>query len=406
MTEIYNFDHLIPRKNTNCVKWDIADALFREKEILPMWVADMDLPIAKPITEALKQRADHEIYGYGISEPQSTVEAVISRLKRKYNWDVNPEWVLFTPGVVPSIFHIIRTLTIPGDAILLQDPVYYPFWSAIEDNGCQVANNPLLYQQQQYTVNFDHLEECFKPKNRMGSIPNRIKGMLLCNPHNPVGRVWSRDELVRMGEIVIKHNAVMIADEIHCELLLKGARHIPFASISKEFEQNSITCMAPSKTFNLAGLDTSIVIIPNPDLRNQFKLRTKGFLPSCNVFGLVALEAAYRHGDIWLNQFLAYLEGNLALLTSYFEQHIPEIKVIHPEGTYLVWLDCRSLGLSARDLESFMNQEAKVGLDHGVAFGPSGDGFERINIACPRPILQEALVRIEKAVRSLSTQNA
>jgi cystathionine beta-lyase len=400
--EQYDFDRVIPRKGTDCAKWDGARYVFGSRGVLPMWVADMDFPIARPITEALRKRTEHEIYGYPVSEPPSTIDAVIRRLKRKYDWEVKPEWVLFTPGVVPSLYSIIRSLSVPGDSIILQDPVYYPFWSAIEDNGCHIANNALRLTGNRYEIDFEGLTKQFLPKRRMGAIPNRVKAMILCNPHNPVGRVWTKEELTRMGEIVIGHNAIMIADEIHCELLYKGFRHTPFATISEEFAQRSVTCLAPSKTFNLAGLEASVLIIPNQQLRETFKTIRKGFLPSCTTFGLVAMEAAFKKGDDWLDQFLVYLHGNLDLLLAFFKERIPRIKVIEPEGTYLVWLDCRSLGMDALALERFMNQTAKVGLDHGKAFGPNGEGFERINIACPRSILIEGLQRIERAVAGLS----
>lgn len=399
--EHYDFDKVIPRKNTDCAKWDASGYLFGSNDVLPMWVADMDLPIARPITEALRRRTEHEIYGYSLSEPESVVEAIISRLDRLYNWKVKPEWIQLTPGVVPSLYTIIRSLTVPGDTVIHQDPVYYPFWSAIEYNGCQVGNNPLQLVGDKYQVDFDDLERQFRPKNRMGVLPSRVKAMILCNPHNPVGRVWTKEELTRMGELVVKKNAVMIADEIHCELLFKGYQHTPFASISSEFEQRSITCIAPSKTFNLAGLEASVVIIPDREIRENFKTTRKGFLPTCNIFGMVAMEAAFREGDVWLEQFLRYMQTNLDFLADYFSRKIPKIKVIQPEGTYLVWLDCRELGLNPSELEDFMNRKAKVGLDHGSAFGPSGAGFERINIACPRSLLEEGLQRIERAVNEL-----
>ncbi len=399
--ESYDFDKVIPRKNTDCAKWDAASFLFGSEEVIPMWVADMDFPIARPITEALRKRTEHEIYGYSLPEPASTLAAVTERMKKNYNWEVKPEWIVFTPGVVPALYSIIRSLTAPGDSVIHQDPVYYPFWSAIEDNGCQVLNNPLQLKGGKYRIDFDHLKTLFRPRVRMTPLAQRVRAMILCNPHNPVGRVWTKEELVRMGEIIIGNGAIMISDEIHCELLFKGQEHIPFAKLSEEFAQNSITCIAPSKTFNLAGLEASVLIIPNRSLRSRFSAIRKGFLPSVNIFGLVAMEAAFRNGDVWLDQLLVYLQGNLDFLVDYFQQKIPRIKVIKPEGTYLVWLDCRDLGMNAAELETFMNSEAKVGLDHGIAFGPGGEGFERINIACPRSILEQALQRIEKAVSRL-----
>ncbi len=402
MMEAYNFDRVISRKNTNCAKWDAAEFLFGEKDVIPMWVADMDLPIARPITEALRKRTEHEVYGYSLPVAFSTIEAVIKRMQRKYDWQIKPEWIVTTPGIVPALYTAVRAYTIPGDAVILQDPVYYPFWGAIENNGCHVADNPLKLTDGYYEIDFDDLAARFEPTVRMLPSPSRVRLMILCSPHNPVGRVWSREELIRMGEIVIGNGAIVVADEIHCELLFKGQRHFPFASLSKDFEQNSVTCIAASKTFNLAGLEASILIIPNAELRQKFEQTRKGFLPDGNIFGMVALEAAFNHGDEWLEQLLDYLQQNLEFLTAYFERHIPQIKVIKPEGTYLVWLDCRQLGMQPQELAEFMSRQARVGLDHGVAFGPNGKGFERINIACPRSVLEKALKRIERAVKALA----
>lgn len=399
--EKYDFNKIIDRQNTNSAKWDAAPFLFGDNDVLPMWVADMDLPVAKPITEAIKARADHEIYGYSMAEPMSAIHAVIDRMRRNYDWEVKPEWITFAPGVVPALYSILRSLTVPGDSVIHQGPVYYPFWSAIEDNGCHVANNVLKLENGKYVMDYDDLGNHFKPKSRMTPLPARVKAMILCNPHNPVGRVWKEEELREMGEIIIRNGAVVISDEIHCELLFKGEKHVPFARLSNEFEQNSITCIAPSKTFNLAGLGASVIIIPNEKLRESFKKIRKGFLPSCSIFGMVALEAAFNYGDVWLEQFLDHLQHNLDLLVNYFEQYIPKIRVIKPEGTYLVWLDCRELNMNSDELAEFMNREARVGLDHGIAFGPSGAGFERINIACPQPMLEEGLSRIAAAVERI-----
>jgi len=397
----YDFDRVIPRYGTDCMKWDGAESIFGDKDVIPMWVADMDLPIAQPITEALQKRAQHPIYGYPLPAIPATIEAVVKRMKRKFDWTIQPEWVVITPGVVSALYAAIKAFTIPGDRVIHQDPIYYPFWSIIENNGCQVANNPLRLVGNRYEIDFDDLESKFQPTQLMVPTPSRVKAMLLCNPHNPVGRVWTEAELRRMGEIVIGHGALMIADEIHGELLFKGQRHLPFATLSETFAQNSLVCMAPSKTFNLAGLEASVIIIPNDRLRQQFNRARRGFMSLGNVFGSVALEAAFNEGDEWLEQLLDYLQGNLDFLRTFFEQQIPRIQVIPPEGTYLVWLDCRGLGLDARQLMTFMNRQAKVGLDHGFIFGPSGEGFERINIACPRSLLEQALQRIKAAVDSL-----
>ena len=396
----YDFDCVIDRRNTDCAKWDAVEPVFGSEDIIPMWVADMDFPIAKPITEALRKRIEHEIYGY--TRPGlPLIEAVVNRMQQKYNWGIEPEWIVFTPGVIPALHVAVRAFTHPGDEVVIQEPVYYPFWSAITDNGCSVVNNTLELIGGHYEANFEDLERKFVPRVRMVPSPSRAKMMILCSPHNPVGRVWTKEELVRMGEIVIKNDAIVVSDEIHCELLFRGAQHIPFASISEEFEQHSVVCMAASKTFNVAGLAASTIIIPNMKLRDTFNNARAGILPRPNVLALKALEAAYRDGDEWLEQLLDYLQRNLEFLMEYFVKKIPRVKVVRPEGTYLVWLDCRELGMDAMSLGAFMREKAKVGLNDGYLFGPGGAGFQRINIACPRPILEEALRRIEVAVNNL-----
>ncbi|MBI9085680.1 MAG: pyridoxal phosphate-dependent aminotransferase [Desulfobacterales bacterium] len=397
----YDFDTIIDRKHTDCAKWDAASFLFGDKDVIPMWVADMDFSVARPITEALKARCDHPVYGYFMPGAPSVRRAICQRLRRKYDWEIDPQWIVMTPGIVPTLSFVLRSLTSAGDAVIHQSPVYYPFWSVIEGAGCRIARNPLRFNGGRYEMDFENLKDQFSPRVRMTPAPSRVRAMILCNPHNPVGRVWTREELIRAGEIVLAHDAVMVSDEIHCELVFKGFDHTPFASISKAFEQRSITCMSASKTFNLAGLDTAFLIIPNEKLQNRFKAVSHHALPGGNIFGTVALEAAFAHGDQWLEQLLDYLQGNLTFLTEYFKKRIPRIRVIRTEGTYLAWLDCRALGMDADALAAFMNQKARVGLDHGIAFGPDGAGFERINIACPRAILEKALGRIEAAVKQI-----
>ncbi len=394
----YDFDKVISRKNTNSAKWDAVKAIFGSEDVIPMWVADMDFPTAQPIVDALKKRAEHPFYGYPQAGP-GAIEAVVDRMKRKFNWKIKPEWVVFTPGVIPAINAAVKSLTHPGDEIILQEPVYYPFFSCVKSNGCQIVTNQLKLKNGRYEMDFADLESKFSPQGMMHFGSNRIRAIVLCNPHNPIGRLWGRDDLIKLGKIVIGHGAVVISDEIHCELLFKGNKHTPFASISKEFEQNSIVCMAPSKTFNLAGLSASSIIIPNKKLRDGF--RESGMTHGINLFGITALEAAYRYGDEWLEQLLDYLQGNLDFTIKYFEEKIPKIRVIKPQGTYLLWLDCRGLGLDDKALSKFMKEQAKVGLDDGAMFGAGGSGFERMNIACPRSLLKDALQRIEKAVKKL-----
>jgi len=393
----YDFDHVIVGRSIDSLKWGKVERMFGRKDVIPMWIADMDFPVARPITEALKRRIEHEIYSYTFPS-LSLIEAVVDRMQRKYDWKIEPEWVVFAPGVTPAIHAAVKAFTCPGDDVIVQEPVYYPFFPAIRNNGCHIANNQLRLINGHYEIDFDELEGKFNPKAGMMSLPSRARMMILCSPHNPVGRVWTREELIRMGEIILRNNAVMVSDEIHCELLFKGSTHIPFASISKEFEQYSMICMAPSKTFNLAGLHASSIIIPNDELRSKFVEASDGIVPSVNILGLTAMEAAYRNGDGWLEQLLSYLQGNLEFLMQYLKERIPKIKAIKPEGTYLVWLDCRELGLNPMSLRAFMKEKARVGLDDGFLFGSSGGGFQRINIACPRSILEEALERIEKAV--------
>ncbi|MBM2825060.1 MAG: bsu patB [Dehalococcoidales bacterium] len=396
----YDFERVIDRTNTDSSKWNMVEAIFGSSTVLPLWVADMDFPIARPITEAIRKRTEHELYGYA-RPGSSLIQAVINRMQQKYGWKVEPEWIVFTPGVVSALNVAIRAFTHPGDEVILHDPVYYPFWSAVTHSGCSVAGSPLPLIDGHYKIDLNDLRKRFDPKEGMMPSPSRTKMMILCSPHNPVGRVWSRDELIGMGRIVIDNDAIMVSDEVHCELLYEGFKHIPFASISAEFAQNSLVCMAASKTFNLAGLAASTIIIPNVKLRNVFNAARAGILPQPNVLALVALEAAYREGDEWLEQLLSYLQENLAFLIDYFEKAIPKITVIRPEGTYLVWLDCRQLGMEPTVMRAFFRDKARVGLDDGYLFGPHGAGFQRINIACPRAILNEALKRIEEAVNHL-----
>lgn len=396
----YDFDQVCDRKKTDCYKWDLVQSIFGREDVIPMWVADMDFPVAQPIVDALKKRVEHPFYGYTQPGP-GVVDAVVERMWRKFKWKIEPKWVVFTPGVVPALHIAIRSLTHPGDEVILQEPAYHPFFPAVMGSGCQIATNKLKLINGRYEMDFDDLERKFHSKTGRLRGSRRVKTILFCNPHNPVGRLWKKEEIIRMGEIVIDNEGVVISDEIHCEILFNGHQHTPFASISEKFEQNSIICMSPSKSFNLPGLEVSSIIIPNKKLRNDFINTQSGIVPSPNVFGYTALEAAYRLGDEWLEQVLDYLQGNLDFLLEYFEKKIPDIKVIQPQGTYLIWLDCRGLDMDKLALSSFMRDEAKVGLEDGFIFGEAGSGFVRMNIACPRSILEEALRRIETAVNRL-----
>ncbi|MEA1940100.1 MAG: MalY/PatB family protein, partial [Candidatus Caldatribacteriota bacterium] len=372
--------------------WDGLKKVFGEipEDTISMWVADMEFKSPQPVIDAIKKAVEHGIYGY-TSRPDSYYQAIIEWMERRHNWRIKKDWLAFSPGVVPALSIIIRAFCQPGDKVVVQPPVYYPFFRVIENNGCHVVNNPLKLSGGKYFMDYDDLEKKIEDP--------RVKLLILCSPHNPVGRVWHKEELNILGEICLKHNVIIVSDEIHADILFEGIKHTPFASISPAFAHHSITCTAPSKTFNLAGLQTSTIIIPN---NKYYKIYNNALESSAlnenNVFGLVALEAAYRYGEEWLEQLLSYLNENLKFMMEYFEEKIPKIKVIKPEGTYLIWLDCRQLELSAKALNSFMLNKARVALDDGYWFGTQGEGFMRMNIACPRSILEKGLRRIKGAV--------
>ncbi|WP_411503282.1 MalY/PatB family protein [Brevibacillus centrosporus] len=387
----YDFDKVINRLNTASVKWDEVDRIFGDKDLLPLWVADMDFQVPAPVTDALRARVEHGIFGY-TERPESYYEAVIGWMERRHQWSVQKEWICHCPGVVPALSYLVQVFTQPGDKVIIQPPVYHPFTSVVADNGREVVHNPLKYEQGRYFMDFEDLRQKMDPS---------VKLLILCNPHNPGGRVWTKEELTELGNICLENNVMVISDEIHGDLILKGHKHIPFAAISEEFAQNSIICTAPSKTFNMAGMQTSNIIIPNQEYREAFqKMMSTLVLRMTNTFGVVATEAAYRHGDEWLDQLLVYLQGNLDFLTEYIETHIKGIKVIQPEGTYLVWLDCRELGMDTKGLQEFMGKQAKVAVNQGHVFGPGGEQFIRLNMACPRSLIEEGLERIAKAVSS------
>jgi cystathionine beta-lyase len=396
----YDFDHVHSRKDTNCAKWDAVESIFGSSDVIPMWVADMDFPAPRPVIDALVKRAEHGFYGYTM-HGKGLVDSVVDRMRRKFNWTIRPEWVVFTPGVIPALNIAIRSFARPGDDVVLQEPVYYPFFSSVKLSGCHIATNQLKLTGDGYVMDYEDLENKFRTSPGIHDANSRVKIVVLCNPHNPVGRLWSREEVTRLGEIAIGNGATVISDEIHAEILFRGYRHTPFAAISEEFAQHCIVCMAPSKTFNLAGLAASSIIIPDKGLRDAFNEVKAGIIHGENLFGLEAMEAAYRYGDEWLEQLLDYLQGNLDYTLKYFVEKIPRIRVIEPQGTYLLWLDCRQLGMDDMTLRAFMREKAKVGFDDGFMFGAGGSGFQRMNIACPRAILKEALIRIEKAVNSL-----
>jgi len=391
----YDFDRVIDRTGTGSVKWDLAEVFFGRADLLPLWVADMDFESPPEVRAALAERARHGIYGY-TSPKLDYYQSLTAWFRKRHSWDIKYDWLYFAPGVVPAINLAIQTYTEPGERVIIQKPVYYPFMLAISNNGREIINNPLKLINSMYLIDFDDLEmKASDPAARL---------MILCSPHNPVGRVWTREELNRVGEICCSHDVLVLSDEIHCDLTYENHRHIPFGSIRDAFLMNSITCISPSKTFNLAGLQTAGLIIANPELGRKYKhtIDCLGLLGP-NLFGAEALTAAYAHGGSWLDAVMSYISGNLSYLKEYIIENIPRIAVIEPEGTYLVWLDFRPLGLDNKSLRQLMLEKAHVALDDGFIFGsPEGDGFMRINIACPRATLAEALRRIGLAAKEAS----
>ncbi|WP_068504375.1 MalY/PatB family protein [Paenibacillus kribbensis] len=391
----YNFDEIIDRKRTDSIKWSKKHLKenFNDENSIPMWIADMDFKTAQPIIDALIGRAEHGIYGYG-HKSEEFLEAAVNWQKKRNGWDIEKEWILFTPGIIPALNFIVETFCNRGDKVIIQSPVYYPFLNIITSNGCHIANNPLIYDKGEYKINFAELERIAQD--------SRTKLMFLCSPHNPVGRVWTEAELKQLGEICIKNNVLIVSDEIHSDLIFQPNRHTPFGKISEEFRMNSIVCTSPSKTFNLAGLQVSNIIIPNERIRNELNHKLTAIDIDPGSFASVAQIAAYNDGEEWLGQLLTYLAENLNYIDRFVQERMPKVKLIKPEGTYLAWLDFSELGFSDLELQQLMQKKAKVALDDGYIFGAGGELFQRINFACPRSLLQQALESIEKSLNGIA----
>lgn len=385
-----NFDKVINRKNTRCLKYDFAERRGMPKDVLPLWVADMDFETSSYVEDALVERAKEGIFGY--SEVQTPYfDIVRDWMKKHHDWDVQEKWLIKTPGIVMALAMAVKAYTKPGEGVLLQLPVYYPFSEVIKDNGRNVVSNTLyLGEDNRYHIDFEDFERKIIEEN--------IKLFFLCNPHNPVGRVWSKQELIQMGDICVKHGVIVVSDEIHQDFVFKG-KHTVFASLKKEYEDISITCTSPSKTFNLAGLMMSNIFIANRELRHNFRreLDAAG-ISQLGIMGLVACEAAYKNGEVWYQAMLSYVKENIAFTKEFVEKNLPGVTMIDLEGTYLVWLDFRKTGLSVDELEHRVIHKAKLWLDSGKIFGECGIGFQRINVACPRSILEDALNRIKAAI--------
>ena len=386
-----DLDKIIERKNTDCLKFDAAVRRGYPECILPLWVADMDFPAAPPILAALQKRIAHGVFGYSEPDPNRFFPVLERWFRERHNWQIQKDWLIQTPGVVFALAMAVKAFTNPGDAVLIQQPVYYPFSEVILDNGRRRVSSDLILKDGRYDIDFTDLER--------KTVENKVKLFLLCSPHNPVGRVWTREELETVAAICHKNNVIVVADEIHEDFVWTERPHIPYASLGEAFAQQAVICTAPSKTFNLAGLQVSNIFIPDYGLRRRFhhEINAAGY-SQLNTLGLIACEAAYQYGAPWLEEVKQYLCGNINFTKVFLQQHIPQISLVEPEGTYLLWLDCRGLGLANTELEDLIIKKAGLWLDSGAIFGASGKGFQRINIACPRSVLQEALERMQKAI--------
>lgn len=388
----YNFNEIIDRSNTASVKYDLREMFFKNESVLPMWVADMDFRTPDFVMEAILKRASHEILGYSI-RTDSYFSALINWLSRRHKWEVKQEWITFSPGIVPALNMCTLAFTRRRDRIIVQPPVYFPFFDAVKKHGRKLVYNPLILKNGRYQMDFENLEQLCREGASM---------LMLCNPHNPGGTAWTKDELVKMAGICLKYNVLMVSDEIHSDLVNVGYKHTVLAAISPEIAAQTITLVAPSKTFNLAGLSTASVVISNPVLMKKFK----GVIESLhvemgNLFGNIAAEAAYSHGDQWLDEMLVYIDGNISHLINFAGENLPMVKVMRPEATYMAWLDLRETGMTDAQLMDFMVNEAGLGLNAGKHFGPGGEGFMRINLACPRSVVEKALTQMKQAFDKL-----
>ena len=392
--EVYDFDAVIDRRNTNSLKYDFAVERGKPADVLPLWVADMDFRAPEPVLEALRHAVEHGIFGY--SEVKSEYYAAVSDwFLHRFDWQTKPEWLVKTPGVVFALAMAVRALTQPGDSVLIQPPVYYPFFSVIRDNGRVVVENRLCYQDGRYTIDFVDFEKKLAE--------HRVKLLLLCSPHNPVGRVWTLEELRKIGELCRKYHVYVVSDEIHCDFAFQEHPHHIFLEAAPELAEQTVICTAPSKTFNLAGLQVSNIWIPDRKLRTAFckEIDRSGY-SQLNTLGLAACQAAYQSGGPWLEQCRHYLRDNLDWLREFLAQNLPQIKLVEPEGTYFAWLDCSALGLRQRELNDLIVRDAKLWLDAGHIFGGEAGQFQRMVLACPKDILRQALLQLKTAIDACS----
>lgn len=384
----FSFDEVIDRKDTGSVKIESLIEFYGTKDVLPMWIADMDFATPPFVLEALRKRLEHPVFGYTLRQERFN-QSIVSWMKRRHGWTIGEEHVVFSPGLVPALSMSVLAFTRPGDKIIVQPPVYPPFFWCVEKNNRVLVENPLIYEEGHYRMDFDDLEK----KASEGA-----KMLILCSPHNPVGRVWREDELKEMTEICKKHEVLILSDEIHSDLVFRPNRHLPLPIVAPWYEEQILVCLSPSKTFNLAGLSTSALIIKNENLRRQYSdLLDTLHVGMGNIFGFVALEAAYQHGHDWLDQLLDYLNGNIELVNTFIKEHIPQIYFREPESTYMLWFDCKRMNMNEKELADFFVRKAGIAPSPGTIFGRGGDGFQRLNIASPRSVIEEALGKLYHA---------
>jgi len=382
---MYDFDKIVDRSNTQNVKYDYREAYFDTTEVLPMWVADMDFETPDFIRNAIIERAKHPIYGYSFRH-DAYFQSIINWQLRRQIWQIKKDWIMFSPGVVPAFNFALMAYTKPGDKIIVQPPVYFPFFSAIKNHDCQQLDNQLLYKNGKYEIDFDDLADKAK----------EAKMLFLCSPHNPSGRCWTKDELSKLAEICLENDVIIMSDEIHGDLIMPEFKHTPTASISDEISEITATTIAPSKTFNIAGLDTSCVIIKNEELRTKYQdILKKIHINSGNLFGAAALEAGYTHGDEWLGELMNYLQKNYDFLKRAIDNDFKTLDLVPLEATYLAWIDFSKTGLNDEEIKSKLITDTKLGFISGPVFGKGGEGFQRINLAAPLSVVEEAVSRLK-----------
>ncbi|MGP3561496.1 MalY/PatB family protein [Geobacillus sp. BK01] len=385
---MFSFDRVIERRGTSSVKWDDVERVFGHEDVWPMWVADMDFPAPAEVQEALWQRVKHGVFGYTVI-PDSLNDAVCEWLKRRHDWEIDPEWLVFAHGVVPAVSAAIEAFSEPGDGVVVFSPVYRPLFDLVRRHGRTLRSSPLQLTKENYAIDWDDLER---------KLPG-AKLLILCHPHNPGGKVWTNEDLQRLGELCLKHGVFVLSDEIHADLTLPPHRHVPFAALRPEFAAQSATFRAPTKTFNLAGLQAAEAVIPDDSRRRAFRRvqHRHGFF-TLNAFAVVGAEAAYRYGGPWLDALLAYLRENIGMTAAYLADRLPALRPVRPQATYLVWIDCRGLGLPEAELKRRLLEKGKLAVEFGSKFGEEGTGFIRLNVACPRPTLEEGLRRLTVAL--------